>query len=146
MPQLNSIRGIKFSAILCNTLNLREVAENAFVVSDAYKNKLVPCKDIYQLNLNLFKDTGYSGISSYYGHSPSTYLPSTCSGPDWRPMTTSTTPAPGPTTTTTTTPPPLPLIPPQIVNPYVNTDPAGTIYNNYNPYLYNSPASIYPGK
>ena len=146
LPQLNSIRAIKFSSILCNTLNLREVAVNAFLLSDTYKNKLVPCKDVYQLDLSLFKDTGYSAGMSYYGTSPSTHLPSTCSGPDWRPVTTTTTTtqAPGTTTTTTTTPPPIPLIPPQIVNPYVNTDPAGTIYNNYNPYLYNSPGGYSP--
>ena len=54
--QLASIRRIRFSSILCKTLNLKTVPSNAFLTVDQTKNPLYDCSKMPQIDLYTFKD------------------------------------------------------------------------------------------
>lgn len=71
--QLSQIRNIRLSSVICNTLNIKDITNNAFVKPDKLKNPYVPCSQVYQLDLTQYKDwsNGPWPAASYYGSIPS---------------------------------------------------------------------------
>ena len=58
--QLASIRQVRLSTILCSTLKLTKVPQNAFLAQDTVKNPFVMCSTLPQVDLNTFKDSAPS--------------------------------------------------------------------------------------
>jgi hypothetical protein len=61
--QLNSIRTVTMSRVLCGTLGIDFIQKYAFFTANQYWNPLKDCHDIPGIDLNLWKDNSYSSYN-----------------------------------------------------------------------------------